>query len=194
MYQASNRPESPPNCPSKTAPTDDAQDTNYWDQIKNKKGPLGAMQADLPRTAQQWPGTLPEKQLKSRPKEEEDMITGLNLNTTALYIQSLQACHARSTPCSRAPSSAEPPVVASHQANNAYGLPSVKALIQLHQDATCNPVPSSWYCLPMYSTHIHAACCSSLTYLITRNLLSSLLKPQVGTHSYCTQLTPSTMT
>ena len=76
MYQASNRPESPPNCPSKTAPTDDAQDTNYWDQIKNKKGPLGAMQADLPRTAQQWPGTLPEKQLKSRPKEEEDMITG----------------------------------------------------------------------------------------------------------------------
>ena len=50
------------------------------------------------------------------------------------------------------------------------------------------------YCLPMYGTHIHEACCSSLTYPITRNSLTSLLEPRVSTRSYDTQLTPSTVT
>jgi hypothetical protein len=59
------------------------------------------------------------------------LINGLNLNTTALYIQSLQACRAH-TPCPTARSSAEPPTVTPHQSNNAYNLPSINALVCLH--------------------------------------------------------------
>jgi hypothetical protein len=32
-----------------------------------------------------------------------------------------------------------------HQANNAYNLPSINALVRLHHASTGNPVPSSWF-------------------------------------------------
>ncbi len=50
------------------------------------------------------------------------------------------------------------------------------------------------YCSPTYGMHIHKACRSSLTYLITQNWLTLLLELQVDTGSYGTQLAPSTMT
>jgi hypothetical protein len=85
--------------------------------MKHEKRPSGSKEM----TYQEWlnNGLVTfEEQLKRQHKEDKDLIAGLNLNTTDLYTQSLQACHAHILPCSAASSSAEPPAMTSSQANN----------------------------------------------------------------------------
>jgi hypothetical protein len=120
--------------------------TTYWDCIKHVKRPPNSTQITYREQLDRGKVSFKER-LKRQLKEDTDLINGLNLNTTALYIQSLQACRAR-TPCPTARSSAEPPAVLphqDHQANNAYNLPSINALVRLHHASAGNPVPSSWF-------------------------------------------------
>jgi len=120
--------------------------TTYWDRIKHVKRPPNSTQTTYRERLDMSEVSFTER-LKRRCKEDTDLINGLNLNTTALYIQSLQACRAH-TPCPTARSSAEPSTALphqDHQANNAYNLPSINALVHLHHASAGNPVPSSWF-------------------------------------------------
>ncbi len=115
----------------------------YWDCIKHKKRTANSTQITYSERLARGEVSFKER-LKRQHKEDTDLINGLNLNTTAPYIQSLQACRAH-TPCPTARSSTEPPAVTPHQANNAYNLPSINSLIHLHHASAGNPVPSSWF-------------------------------------------------
>jgi hypothetical protein len=120
--------------------------TTYWDCIRHEKRPPNSTQITYRKQFDRGEVSFKER-LKRRCKEDTDLINGLNLNTSALYIQSLQACWAH-TPCPTAHSSAELPNTLhhqDHQANNAYNLPSINALVCLHPASTGNPVPSSWF-------------------------------------------------
>jgi hypothetical protein len=120
--------------------------TTYWDCIKHVKRPPNSTQTTYRERLDRGEVCSTER-LKRRCKEDTDLINGLNLNTTALYIQSLQACRAH-TPCPTARSFAEPSTAVPHQdlqANNAYNLPSINAFVRLHHASAGNPVPSSWF-------------------------------------------------
>ena len=103
--------------------------STYWDHIKHKKRPANSRQVTYQEQLATGNVCFAER-LKRQRKEDTDLINGLNLNTTALYIQSLQACQAH-TPCPTAHSSAEPPAMTPLQANNAYNLPSINARVHL---------------------------------------------------------------
>ncbi len=98
--------------------------------------------------------------LKRQCKEDVALSNDLNLNTTSSYTHLSHHLHSAT-----AVPSLMPPTMTSPQANNAYNLPSVSVLIQIHCASTSNPVPSTWFAA------INAETYATFPGLTLRNLM-----------------------